>query len=78
MLYKDLDYIDGTSLIGKTITIKGNDDKFYLYYATKGYDFYESEEGQEVSRQAETYIKSPEYTLKVVGTYFCRYGLSGS
>lgn len=67
---ENIDYIDGTTLIGKTITIKGLNDKIYINYNTLGY------EGK--TNQSERYLNSPEFTLKIVGTYPCSYAASGN
>ena len=67
---ENIDYIDGTSLIGKTITIKGIDDDIYFSYNTFG------DEGK--TNQSEKYLNSPEFTLKIVGTYPCSYTASGN
>ncbi len=65
--HKNLDYIDGTTLIGKTVTLKGFNDEISLSYLPYG--------GSNVEW---TSIKSPEYTLTIVGTFPCSYSTTGS
>lgn len=68
--YENLEYIDGTTLIGKTITIKGYKDRFtFQYYTSVDGEMHYDEEGD---------VSSPEFTLNVVGTYYCKPGLSGN
>lgn len=67
---KDLEYIDGTTLIGKTLIIKGNKDMISFPYNE------DTGSGECDSRFAE--LPSPTYKLKVVGTYYCSPGTSGS
>lgn len=68
--YKNLDYIDGTTLVGETITIKGYKDRFtFQYYTSIDGVMHYDEEGD---------VSSPEFKLKVVGTYYCSPGLSGN
>ena len=64
---KNLDYIDGTTLIGKTVTLKGFNDEISFSYTPYGAD--NSEWAS---------IKSPEYTLTIVGTFPCSYSTTGS
>ncbi len=66
---KDLDYIDGTTLIGKTITVygyKGEVDFDYFMPADSGHN-----------EQIMTSLKTPEITLEIVGVYPCNYVSSG-
>ena len=66
---KDLEYIDGTTLIGKTLVVNGyNDMVTFPYYEDTG-------SGECDSRFAE--LPSPTYKLKVVGTYYCSPETSG-
>lgn len=68
--YSNLDYIDGTKLIGKTITVKGYDGKICVSYNTV-------DENNKCS-SAEAYLSSPEIKLNIVGTYYCSRANSGS
>ncbi len=61
--YENLDYIDGTKLIGKTITIKGYNDNISLLYN------YINSEGECIDGCAS--LPSPKIKLKVVGVYYC-------
>lgn len=67
--YEDLDYIDGTTLIGKTITVKGYNDNVSVIYNYRE-DAY--------SGNTDEIMPSPEYKLKIVGTYYCTPAKSGS
>ncbi len=67
--YENIDYIDGTSLIGKTISLKGyNGDVCIRYNYSDGV----------VSGNDDALLPSPEYKLKIVGTYYCSPTTSGS
>lgn len=65
---ENLDYIDGTSLIGKTITVKGYNNNLEFLY---NYNI----DGALGNEWAE--IPSPEYKLKIIGTYYCTPSKSG-
>lgn len=67
--YENLDYIDGTTLIGKTITVKG-----YNGNVSVTYNYSEDD----ASGNDDAALPSPEYKLKIVGTYFCSPTTSGS
>ncbi len=67
----DVDYIDGRTLIGETLTIKGGNGHIFLTY------FNYPGEGNYVTSNNVT-PPSPEYTLTVVGTYPCTYATFGS
>lgn len=67
---KDLDYIDGTSLVGKTITIKGFNGNIDLTY-----NYYNSEED---AGNDYVSLTSPEFKLKIVGTYYSSVTESGT
>lgn len=68
--YENLNYIDGTTLVGETITIKGYKDRFtFQYYTSVDGEMHYDEEGD---------VSSPEFTLNIVGTYYCKPGLSGN
>lgn len=66
--YENLDYIDGTSLIGKTITIKGYSDSIEFSYN------YSNVDG---NGNIDASLPSPEFKLNVVGTYYCSPTASG-
>lgn len=66
--YEDLDYIDGTTMIGKTITVKGYNDNVSVIYNYRE---------DAVSSNTDEVLPSPEYKLKVVGTYYCTSAKSG-
>lgn len=66
--YEDLDYIDGTTMIGKTITVKGYNDNVSVIYNYRE---------DAVSSNTDEVLPSPEYKLKVVGTYYCTPAKSG-
>lgn len=69
--FKDLDYIDGRTLIGETFTVKGAGDTLeFSYFTSPG------EDG--MCEQSHKNLVSPEYTLTVVGTYPCTYSTFGS
>lgn len=69
--FKDLDYIDGRTLIGETFTVKGAGDQLeFSYFTLPG------EDG--MCNQGHKNLVSPEYTLTVVGTYPCTYSTFGS
>lgn len=68
--YKNLEYIDGRTLIGKNITVKGTNGNIDLLYNVFGADG--------CNDQSRRFLPSPEYTLKIVGTYPCSYSNSGS
>lgn len=68
--YKNIDYIDGASLIGKTIKVKGVDDKLYLSYF--------SIDDSGCLNQLYREFSSPEFSLTIVGTYPCSYSTTGS
>lgn len=70
MHYNNLDYIDGTKLIGKTITVKGCEDKICVSYNI-------ADENNQISG-TEAYLSSPEFKLNIVGTYYCSRANSGS
>ncbi len=60
--YNNLEYIDGESLIGKTLTVTANDGE---YYETL-YNYFDGEQGgNEWIRPA-----ALEYKLKIVGVYY--------
>ena len=65
---KGLGYIDGRTLIGKTISLVGFDDVIGLQY----------EKFNETSSMYHTTLSSPTFTFEIVGTYNCSYGVSGS
>jgi len=68
---KDLDYIDGRTLIGETFVVKAiGDDIYFNYWSAPGL------EG--MCSQGELRVPSPEFTLTVVGTYPCTYSTFGS
>lgn len=68
---KDLDYIDGRTLIGETFVVKAIKDNIYFnYWSAPGL------EG--MCSQGEMRVPSPEFTLTVVGTYPCTYSTFGS
>ena len=68
---KDLDYIDGRTLIGETFTVVDGDGLLeYNYNTLSGVDGMCTQDGDT--------LPSPEYTLTVVGTYPCTYSTSGS
>lgn len=64
---KNQDYIDGTTLIGSTVTLKGFNNEISLSYLPYG--------GNNVEL---TSLKSPEYTLTIVGTFPCSYSTTGN
>lgn len=66
--YEDLDYIDGTTMIGKTITVKGYNDNVSVIYNYRE---------DAVSSNTDEVLPSPEYKLKIVGTYYCTPAKSG-
>lgn len=66
--YEDLDYIDGTTMIGKTITVKGYNDNVSVIYNYRE---------DTVSSNTDEVLPSPEYKLKIVGTYYCTPAKSG-
>lgn len=66
--YGELDYIDGTTMIGKTITVKGYNDNVSVTYNYSEDD---------VSSNTDEVLPSPEYKLKIVGTYYCTPAKSG-
>ncbi len=66
--YENLNYIDGTRLIGKTITIKGYNDNMEFPYN------YSNADG---NGNSDAILPSPEFKLKVVGTYYCSPTASG-
>ncbi len=66
---KDLDYIDGTTLIGKTITVYGRNGDVDFNY------FMPVDSG--LNEQILTSLKTPEITLEIVGVYPCNYVSSG-
>ncbi len=68
--YNNLDYIDGTKLIGKIITVKGSDGNICVPYNIV------DENNQCLG--VETYLSSPEIKLNIVGTYYCSRANSGS
>lgn len=68
--YKNLDYIDGTKLIGKTITVKGYDGSICVPYNKI------DENNQCIGYDA--YLTSPEIKLNIVGAYYCSRANSGS
>ncbi len=65
---KDLDYIDGRTLIGKTLTLVGSDGVLGLQY----------EHSTETNSTDYTTLLSPTFTFEIVGTYNCSYEVSGS
>lgn len=67
--YENLDYIDGTKLIGKTLTVKGFNDEIDITYN------YMNSSG---SGNTDAVYPSPEFQLKIVGTYFCSRATSGA
>ena len=69
--WKNLEYIDGESLVGKTITIKGYNDKIEFNYFTEA-----NSDGS--SSQVTESLPSIEFTLEVVGTFPCSYSASGN
>lgn len=68
--FKDLEYIDGRTLIGQTITIGGLDSEVDFRYYT-----YNNNQQYEYTLIS---LPVPEFTLTVVGTYYCSYITSGS
>ena len=60
---ENIDYLDGRDFIGKTITLTGFNDRLSMLYDT----------ANETSIQHEIKLKSPSFTFKVVGTYYCSY-----
>lgn len=66
--YEDLDYIDGTTMIGKTITVKGYNDNVSVIYNYRE---------DAVSSNTDEVLPSPEYKLKIVGSYYCTPAKSG-
>ncbi len=69
---ENLEYIDGRTLIGKNITVRGYDSKLYLAYFSPYTDSSGFPTWKEIC------VPSSEYTLKVVGTYYCNPAYSGS
>ncbi len=67
---KNREYIDGTSLIGETITITGINDVIEFSY----FDSFQDGCVEQVNER----LPSPEFTLTIVGTYFCSHGTSGN
>lgn len=67
--FENLEYIDGTTLIGKTITVIGYNNTLSLDYFS-----YENENFNQLYRE----FSSPEFTFTVVGTYPCSYATTGS
>ncbi len=68
--FNDLNYIDGTTLIGKTIKVKAYNGKVSMSYF--------SLDGNGELQFFDEVLSSPEFTLKIVGTYPCGYSTSGS
>lgn len=68
--YSNLNYIDGTKLIGKTITVKGFDDTICVSY--------NKTDGNNQCISDDTYLTSPEIKLNIVGSYYCSRANSGS
>ncbi|MBQ8795563.1 MAG: ABC transporter permease [Clostridia bacterium] len=68
--FKDLNYIDGTTLIGKTIKVKAYNGKVSMSY------FSLDKNGE--LQFFDDVLSSPEFTLKIVGTYPCDYSITGS
>ena len=66
--YKNLNYRDGADYIGKTIKLKGDDGLLSLQYET----------ASDVSTQYKVSLKSPEFSFKVVGTYYAGYESAGN
>ncbi len=65
----NLDYMDGTKLVGKTITVKGYNGTFTFPYNIVS--------GNIADINIDANLNSPEFTFKVVGTYYCSYATSG-
>ncbi len=68
--YKNIDYIDGASLIGKKIKVKGANNKLNISYF--------SMDENDCLNQLYREFTSPEFTLTIVGTYPCSYSTTGS
>lgn len=68
---EDLEYIDGRTLIGKNITVRGYDKKLHLTYFSP----YTNASGLPTWREIS--VPSSEFTLNVVGTYYCNPAYSG-
>lgn len=69
----DVDYIDGRTLIGETLTIKGGNDEFFFHYLN-----YPGSDDYEFLNSNDMVLPSPEFTLTVVGVYPCTYSTYGS
>ncbi len=68
--YENLDYIDGTSLIGETITLKGDGGKISFLYNHLIND--------EECTNDFAYLKAKEIKLKIVGVFHCSRNTYGS
>ena len=68
--YENLDYIDGTSLIGETITLKGDEGKILLPYNIV------IDDGECTGYDAN--LRSKEIKLKIVGAFNCSSNTYGS
>lgn len=68
---ENLEYIDGRTLIGKNITVRGYDKKLHLTYFSP----YTNDSGLPTWREIS--VPSSEFTLNVVGTYYCNPAYSG-
>lgn len=69
----NLDYIDGTELVGKTITLKSN-----IFSINYWVDMGESAANDTQCAQAEARLSPTEFKLKIVGCYNCSYAARGS
>ncbi len=68
--YKDLDYIDGRTLIGKTFTVQG-------YEGKKDFTYHMPRDDGHIGTEWIN-LKTPEFTFEVVGVYACNSNTSGS
>jgi putative ABC transport system permease protein len=65
--YEDLDYIDGTKLVGQTLTVTGSENAVGIDY---NYYIGINEDGEEDCAQDSSALPALKFKLKIVGAYF--------